>query len=42
MNIVPKNIEKNNNLSKQQCKSQINTKIAKMHFPEKKTMNCRY
>jgi len=29
MNIVPKKLEKINKLSKQQCKSQMNTKIAK-------------
>jgi len=30
MNIVPKKLEKINKLSKQQCKSQMNTKIAKI------------
>jgi len=29
MNIVPKKLEKINNLSEQPCKSQMNTKIAK-------------
>jgi len=48
MNIVPKKVEKVNNLSKQRCKSQMNTKIAKKtsksncHPPGKKTANYRY